>query len=420
MPETLSSFDTFSKAVAKGLPPATAQDLADWITAGGPDADTRMDALERFGGLMDGGSFFHVGVVRVFFRLFAGGMREVDALGQPRPLDAADVETVHAAVVEFLGHAAPHPLKPLVAAWVKQGRVVAAKELTTKQPGLFPAGLFELDAEAAPALALFSDVKTTGQFQLPDLFPTLDADRAPLALPVQLFDLGVDLSQGGQSAPLALRLFVEALLMMDVKGRGQPVTMRVKARCLLERLYPNGAPRGGRWQRSLEAAANLINGGAWIPWRDAKTGQAGKAKLISVQNIPYTPDAELVVTGYLPPSAKRGPQVSPNLPKWGAESARAYRLLLNLPVANWIEGRTFHPMGKRKGAPWAMSKDADDYPAFSDADLVRMAYPSSADANARQLRKRALVALEKLNKAGEIVLLETPDGTKALPPGMKT
>ena len=208
--------------------------------------------------------------------------------------------------------------------------------------------------------------------------------------------------------------------MMDVANRGQPVTMRVKARDLLERLYPDGAPRGGRWQRSLEAAANLINTAAWIPWRDASTGQAGKARLVSVQNIPYTPDAELVVVGYLPPSTKRGPQVSPNLPMWGAKSARAYRLLLNLPVANWKPGRTFHPMDKRRGAPWGMTSDADAYPTFSDTDLVRMAYPSSADSNTRQLRKRAREALEDLAAAGEVVLLQTPDGLKALPPGTTT
>ena len=312
-----------------------------------------------------------------------------------------------------------HPLKPLVLAWVKRGTVVEAKVLTPKQPGLFPAGLYALDAAAdAKTLTLFSDVTPTGQLALPDVFPTLDAARAPLALPVHLFDLGVALSQGGPSAPLALRLFVDSLLRMDVADRGQPRTMRVKGSDLLERLYPNGAPRGGRWQHSLEAAANLINGAAWIPWSDASTGQAGKAHLVLVVDIPYTPDAELVVVGYLPPSAKRGPQVSPNLPMWGAKSARAYRLLLNLPVANWIPGRTFHPMGKRR--PWAMSKDADDYPAFSDTDLVRMAYPSSADSNTRQLRKRAREALEDLAAAGEVVLLQTPDGLKALPPGTPT
>ena len=97
------------------------------------------------------------------------------------------------------------------------------------------------------------------------------------------------------------------------------------------------------------------------------------------------------------------------------KSARAYRLLLNLPAHWWEEGTTFKPKGK--GAPWGMTRDADAYPVTTEKGLVRMAHPTSENTDRSKLWTRTRDTLEELAKAGEILPIEErSDGLLILPP----
>ena len=430
MTETLSSFDAFSKALADSLglsaTPPTAQDLADWVEAHGPDPDTRMGALERFGkaGLLDGESGgVKVGVMRVWFRLAFHGIHEVDSEGQRTPLSAAHVLDVHAEI-EGREDKPPHPLQPLVWAWLERPTEVEA--VTGNQPRLLPYGLGLVtpkDESDTRTLALLSNVAQGGQLRMPD-FPEVDDVDVGLALPVQLFDLGAGKKKvyGKGAAPLALRLFVESLLALKVEDRGRRAIFTVKLRDLLDRLYPNGRPSPAKYWPKLTEAAELISGNAArIPWYDYERRTGGLWQAVTVRNIPRHRDAlddYVTMEVYLPPTARRGPPTSPNLPAWGVKSARAYRLLLNLPAHWWVEGKTFKPKGKR--APWGMTPDADAYPVTTETALVRMAHPTSENQNSRDLWKRTRDTLEDLAAAGEILPIdERSDGLLILPPWVK-
>ena len=423
---TTNSFDTWAKGLADSLglslKPPTAQDLADWIEADGPDDDTRMDALERSGkaGLLDGESV-RVEVVRVWFRLT--GTHEVDSEGQPCPLSAADVLNVHAEI-EGREDKPPHPLQPLVRAWLE--RPAKVESVTGNSPRLLPYGLglvTSKDESDTRTLALLSNLAQGGQLRIPD-FPDVDAVDVRLALPVRLFDLGVGQEKVycNGAASLALRLFVFSLLALKVKDRGRRVMFTVKLRDLLDRLYPNGRPSPAKYWLKLTEAAELISGNAArIPWYDYERRTGGLWQAVTVRSIPRHKDAlddYVAIEVYLPPTARRGPPTSPNLPAWGVKSARAYRLLLNLPAHWWVEGKTFKPKGKR--APWGMTLDADAYPVTTETALVRMAHPTSEDSNSRRLWQRTRDTLEDLADAGEILPIdERSDGLLILPPWVK-
>ena len=314
-----------------------------------------------------------------------------------------------------------NPLGPLVAACPE--RPTAVEALTGKQKRLFPAnlGLVTSQDEAdTRTLALLSNIDPSGQLRMPD-FPDVDATDGALALPVQLFDLGVGRakSYGRGAAPLALRLFVEALLALKVEDRDRRAVFTVKLRDLLDRLYPNGRPSPARyWPRLREAAELISSNNARIPWYDHERRTGGLWQAVTVRNIPRGPgalDDMVTMEVYLPPTARRGPPVSPNLPAWGMKSARAYRLLLNLPAHWFEEGKTFKPMGE--GAPWGMTHDADAYPVTTESGLVRMAHPTSEKVNRSELWARTRNTLEELVKAGEILPIEErSDGLLILPP----
>ena len=92
------------------------------------------------------------------------------------------------------------------------------------------------------------------------------ADYDGPALPLALYELGQDNPHrgGGPAAPLALRLFVEAVLAepYDQRNAGQPVALQVTLRELLDRLYPGPlvTPTLGAWgAKSAPAYSALLN-----------------------------------------------------------------------------------------------------------------------------------------------------------------
>ena len=219
------------------------------------------------------------------------------------------------------------------------------------------------------------------------------------------------------AAPLALRLFVEAVLAApyDERNAGQPVVLQVTLRDLLDRLYPG--PRRPRpneyWPRLMSAVEALDTMDARIPWHDPETGRGGLRRIVSVGDIPRGPGAlddvvRMIVD--LPPGSGQGPKVSPTLGAWGAKSAPAYTAMLNLAYRWFYPGVTRIPVGDRNH--WVQLQDPKLYPALSDADVVALTRPLSARDARRNLAVEGWEVLRKLAAAGELRI----EGRRVLPP----
>ena len=307
----------------------------------------------------------------------------------------------------------PNPLVPLVRdcpvqaqANLRPDRILSAK-LAMVDPSHKRAGRL---------LGLFSPAAhRRGQLVMPG-FEYADYDGP--ALPLALYQLGQDNPHrgGGPAAPLALRLFVEAVLAApyDQRNAGQPVALQVTLRELLDRLYPG--PRRPKpneyWPRLMRAVEALDSMDARIPWQDPNTGRGGLRRVVSVGDIPRGPGAlddvvRMVVD--LPPGSGPGPLVTLTLGAWGAKSAPAYSALLNLAYRWFDPGVTRHPV---RGGHWLQAQDPERYPALSDADVVAITRPLSARAARRKVAAESWKTLRELEDAGELRI----EGRRVLPP----
>ena len=89
--------------------------------------------------------------------------------------------------------------------------------------------------------------------------------------------------------PLALRLFVEAVLCvpMDRRDGLRPVEMSVTLRELRDRLYPDSRLSTTQVLRALTRAADALDTrDARIPWEDPAIGRGGLRRVVSVQDLP--------------------------------------------------------------------------------------------------------------------------------------
>ena len=243
-------------------------------------------------------------------------------------------------------------------------------------------------------------------------------------LPLALYDLGdAPSTSRGPAAPLPLRLFVEAVLAVPMGSRAShtPVAMRVTLREMLEWLYPN--PRKPRpneyWPRLLAAFDALESPAARIPWYDPETGQGGLRRIVNISDIPRGPgkmDDLISIIVDLPPGSGNGPQVSDNLRYWGVKSAAGYRALLNLAY-RWFEpGRTHFPVGRGRKRRWVQVNDPERYPVLKDDDLIALCFPTSARSARRSVLSDARKVVRQLEWAGELRVVEEPDGFRVLPP----
>ena len=310
-----------------------------------------------------------------------------------------------------------HPLAPLVRSWHRRPIDATAN---MRPDRIMPAQM----AMVAPThgrvkrmLRLFSPAAhRRGQLVMPG-FETAENDGP--ALPLALYSLGSDTPTrgGGRGAPLALRLFVEAVLAAPYVERdnGQPVALSVPLRELLQRLYPGPRiPRPNEyWPRLMRAVETLDTMDARIPWHDPTTGHGGNRRVVSVGDIPRRPGAlddvvRIVVD--LPPGSGPGPIVPPTLATWGVRSAPAYNALLNLAYRWWDPGVTRNPISKGYG--WAQTNDPERYQELSDADLVNVTRPAGGITRRRQLLAESWDTLRALEAAGELRI----EGRRVMPP----
>ena len=253
-----------------------------------------------------------------------------------------------------------------------------------------------------------------------DVLPGFESvDNHGPALPLALYQLGIEQTQkgGGPGAPLPLRIFIEAVLAVNMADRrtDRPVVLNVTLRDLLDRLYPGPRrPRPGEyWPRLVRAVEALDSMDARFPWLDPETGRGGLRRVVSVGDIPRGPDAladQVRIIVDLPPGSGDGPVVSPNLGLWGTRSAAAYNALLNLAFRWYVPGVTRHPVAG--GRFWLQSQDPERYPILTDSDVVAVTRPLSARAARRNLVVEGWETLRELEAAGELRIV----GGRAIPP----
>ena len=304
----------------------------------------------------------------------------------------------------------PDPIELLVVAlWLDWPAEVPANTRTDRARTL-PAQLAMFDAPASDSRERLFSAPSRGNGQLP-LFETdfHGGEYITPSLPLALYDLGVSHQSPGPGAPLALRLFVEAILASPMDGRqlGRPIALdEISVRFMLSRLYPNRTPRPNEWRPLVEdARVALASMDAAISWDDGVRRSA-----VLITSFPEHLDDPVRIIVDLPPGAGHGPQVSNRLHHYGPCKGRHYRALLNLAYWWHEPGRTLIPSGR--GSHWLRVRTSSRYRKLTDAELVNLVFPTSTRGEVRKLVHEAAKVLDQLREDGELRIVDD----KPLPP----
>ena len=273
-----------------------------------------------------------------------------------------------------------HPFAPVVDAWQRRPMEAAAENRADRrimpmwrvvgpaperERGLLFGGLVE-DRPSVVDLPLF-----------PELEPELH--RVPL---LEIVDAtGVPLRSQGKGAPIEARLIVRGGLLMirpEDRDRGT-VRIAVTVGELLDSLYPPSAARKSRrtaenWPK-IEAALRTardftvtdVTGSRWFPMalrRLPADGPDGTPALEDLVVIDLAP----------PPGATTGPSVDlPALDRMGVSSGPKWYAYIAGRSLVWQPGTTRRPVPKG-GGQWGWSRDPNNYPVLTLADLRRFAF----------------------------------------------
>ena len=314
----------------------------------------------------------------------------------------------------------PNPITPLIRAW-QRGQLMAAPN--QRDGRILPAGLGMAGRGDPRTRRFFMPASRQGQDAGGQLWlPGFERPRTGPAFPLALYGLGrgADARRQGHGAPLALRLFVEAVLLAPQLERGGPggVDMRVSLREIRRRLYPASYKTIStrRIARDVEAAAEALDSmDARFPVDEGR----GRVmwRVVNVLGIPHDLDADLTISVRLPPGASNaGPIIPDSLQQWGAKSAPAYNALIGLAYDWYNPGQTSFPV--KRGRVWLRNPDPTRYRVYDPDALADLFYPLSGDTTRAHARERAPGHLEALAAAGDVVVAHTPDGDRILPPGL--
>ena len=304
-----------------------------------------------------------------------------------------------------------HPLAPLVAAW--QHRPTPATANLRSDPVL-PSKLAMIEPASGQLSNLFASAahfqeRTDRQLVLPGF--GVEKVRGP-ALPLKLYDLGGGPSiERGRGAPLALRLFIEAILSVPLGDRDRPVAMSVPLRELLSWLYPGQRqPRPNEyWPRLNAAVEDLDRPEARIPWYDPDTNRGGARRVVSATDIPRGPGAldDLVtMTVHLPPGSDQGPVIDRmRLRWWGVRRGPAYRAMIGLAY-RWFQPGVTRVPAKKDKRYWMQAQSPERYGApITDEELISLFYPTATRKQRRNLLSDAKKVLHAMIETGDVRLL---------------
>ena len=389
-----------------------------------------------------------------------------------RGLDAPSVVAYQCSVWEEAGQPeGQHPLVPLISAWFARPKLVAPE---TQPYGIIPRAAYDGLAPALPKreaplppLPVDNFSASPSMAYLPGLAPE---SRPGIAPPLALFDgTGLQSLTNGRGAPLALRLWLEALMCAPVEHRRR-ARFHLALRDVVEWLWPNDKyPRLIPDRRDALTMAFRALDQARLPWEGEYMGKWGSGwwRPVSVVSLPSVDlDSSVILDVELPPGSGNGPLVDRHILRaFGLDSAPAYRGYLNLayiwdrrgtyggkrvtptrPVVhrnaagNILDGKG-RVITNRDGSPttnWAHPRavrtgDAETNPAservglrrvYTPADMVALCFPQGVGegaANLRKYRQRARETMERMAEAGAVILemglnSDGAEGLRILPP----
>ena len=348
------------------------------------------------------------------------------------------VERLHALWLLAREHAPAlrHPLAPLVAAWQQRPTERAPRVLGDRASLARLSRLGEDEAHLPDFPNGGPPPPADGQllFDLPDLGDVVSGCASWL---LWLFDrAGGESLSSGRGAPWDLRLFVYALLHLDVADRdGAWHTIRVAASpehakrlqdatgrwCpnVEDWLHPTGWANRRRDWHNLPAALDRMRRLAYVP-----VPGIGRVAVLFPSVIPSTPANPLVEwTIRIPRVGANGDRLNwPRLLAYGADSARLFRAYL--AVTSWLgrSAKRGHPITRQIAAPvrgpdgkpsrrkgGAIIRSATERidnpaaryvgPPLSEADLTRMI---GFDPSNRKLRQYARAAFARMEADGVI------------------
>lgn len=366
-----------------------------------------------------------------------------------------DLETVHRAWCDTPSdQRLPHPLAPLVDAWQRRPRQV---ETYRKQRSVAPLVLkaTQLHPQDAPQgdrygqLPLVASSDPVGQWshqsQQAEL-PFLGMSKPGLvsALPVQLYDrAGGVLQTKGRGSPIPLRLFFEALMSIPLQDRLAHTSAELVVTLgeLVSWIWPNGWER----RRNLPMLAWALKdlGELRIEW-ERRLWNLVVARTLPTWETKLTDPIVLHIFSL--PGSDQGPLIDRfQLRRWGLQSASAYRAYLRLAylwdnvkgnrggyrvyatrpkVLRDEQGYLINAKGKpilEKGRPitdWSHPRAihtndiernpaADAVPQLGPDDLAALGFDDNPSLTRQQIANRARQtrrALKQMEAAGAVVL----------------
>ena len=359
-----------------------------------------------------------------------------------------------------------HPLSILVRAWLahqpRRDRDVQAEARPTAiLPTALNTARRELAGQQLPRTlkgGLMGEIQPPRQVELPGLFD--DVQTVVPVLPLTLFDRGRRKETGGRGAPVAQRLFFEALMSVGNVERipGQTARLTVQLRDMVAWIWPKGWQRGRDLPRLQRALLELDEMRIYYDrrlWR-----------LVGVTALPVEGtrmDDSIVLRVEHLPNSHHGPMINRDgLRHWGLVSAPAWRTYLRLAYL-WddakgrnkgkriyatrpeverrgddaIVGTDGEPLRKRHGAlvtNWSdhravrtgrqeRNPAADHVPELGPEDLIRLAHQDTipADASTRRLQlMRARKAIAQLENEGAVTVERRGCGWRILEPRRDT
>ena len=241
-------------------------------------------------------------------------------------------------------------------------------------------------------------------------------------LPLALYHLGIGnraRGQQGRGAPLALRLFIEAVLAFphgERDGSGA-VLLETTLRLLMKQMWPAQPVRASNMPSLWAACEALDSHEARIPILNPGGYSNSLLRIVDFLAIPdrFDPDAPVAIRVHLPPGVGAGPIMPDALNAWGAWSSATYNALIGLAFMWHVPGklRIPAPNGKRKGKSthWLQVQDPARYPDLTDDDLIDLCFPIGASRPHRALLADARKVVADLSEAGGV---RVESGTRSI------
>ena len=292
----------------------------------------------------------------------------------------ASLTTVHATWLALPDPRPRHPLAPLVDAWLSNASEPA--RVTTHPAPIMARSVAQVrpDAEGVYLARFGTAAHRAPGGQLLLGFAS-DAEHGP-SLPANVWTMGLaDAEKRGAVVPLALRIWVAAILLTPIHARhgnypaslmapnGDPLTLRR----FLSWLYPNRTPRPNEYWSKLLKARDVVNSVELVYERD---GNLWGRQVVIMDNPLTRPglDDPWPVATHFPPGDGTGPAIDfARLQYWSTRDGSCYRALINLHYRWHIEGKRLMPA--RRGKHWLHRRDPKLYDRLTDAEAEGLCYP---------------------------------------------